>query len=890
MTQITQSLPIPLDIRKELPDPHTPWGISNRIFKEMQAGSDASLKYKKCQVLPSDAEWRFVWRYFHHDKPTTYSIKCVHCIHERHQTQRFEMELSQIEREADKFQPNWSSMPRAKQRAAAIERWRSITQIFSPFKSIEGDGRRRNWSQTKILPLWHGTDAAVCNSISESGFVYFGKHTIGAGNSDPKSTDEGYFGSGIYFTDSARYAADIYSKGHLLLAWVSMREPLPVVGDPAQQDMQTLKGQGAYGHYNAHYVPVISTNPSDPTHPIYYPCQQDQQPAFDELVIFQKAQALNRFWIELEVELPYLMQLSDEPQCVAELNSYLLKILANDYVDRDRKLRKILNHKLAELMQKDQDDDLEADGQEFFSMLLNLLDLDVDIRMEARNKLVTTTTLIEAKPDKKHSNSLNTLLHIAEVESSGFNLRLQKPTHETLEHFFQACCLGDLQKINDVYQKQPAVLTARHRYEKNPYTLVSSLDQFSLMGSGKLSSTLNFFLRPRRYYTYGFMGLCCAILKKHFQIADWLVEKDPNLVEPTDEFLRLSYGIDEMKWFAKKMPILFDVDCKKSLLAGVFNSRSTENIKWLCDSFPAVLDWRNGLGDTPLHIAAAKEHQEVLMLIISYKPELLLAKNNHQLTAEALAKRDKRHAVAEFLFKQTQQLLKQNHLASFNPNKFFAACKADDTESVQYWCKQDPERISLKTDRLETALHHAAAGGNLELAQWLVVQESSLFDCLTTGGRSPAHYAAFENQFTTLKWFIEQRPELLVQATREGRTLLHEAAAAGSIEIMEWLVEEAPDLIDNAPDYKDTPLHASVQSGQLNATKWLVKRNPNLVCVLGSRNQTARDDAHFQQDIAKWLDKKALTYKTPSNEAYPQKDKIKSKRSHKLRNMFSKQK
>ena len=27
---------IPLDIRKELSDPHIPWGISKRIFKEMK--------------------------------------------------------------------------------------------------------------------------------------------------------------------------------------------------------------------------------------------------------------------------------------------------------------------------------------------------------------------------------------------------------------------------------------------------------------------------------------------------------------------------------------------------------------------------------------------------------------------------------------------------------------------------------------------------------------------------------------------------------------------------------------------------------------------------------------------------------------------------------------
>ena len=45
------------------------------------------------------------------------------------------------------------------------------------------------------------------------------------------STDIGYFGSGIYFTNSARYAAMYAPMVHLLLSWVSMREPYPVVND-----------------------------------------------------------------------------------------------------------------------------------------------------------------------------------------------------------------------------------------------------------------------------------------------------------------------------------------------------------------------------------------------------------------------------------------------------------------------------------------------------------------------------------------------------------------------------------------------------------------------------------------------------------------------------------
>ena len=41
--------------------------------------------------------------------------------------------------------------------------------------------------------------------------------------------------------------------------------------------------------------------------PIYYPTQKKNEiPHCDEFVVFHKSQTLPRFWIELEVELPYI--------------------------------------------------------------------------------------------------------------------------------------------------------------------------------------------------------------------------------------------------------------------------------------------------------------------------------------------------------------------------------------------------------------------------------------------------------------------------------------------------------------------------------------------------------------------------------------------------------
>ena len=385
---------IPIDFRENLND--IPLDISDRIFNEMKS-QDAKCSYKKVQVLPTDPEWRFVWRYFHHDKPHRYGIKRIYCVYERHQQKTFEFNLSSIEREADKFKPTWDQEPRVQQRAQAVERWKQMVNVFSPFFTLETDGRKRNWKNTKIIPLWHGSSKEVCESIATSGFVHFGK--ISLGGSSPKSTDEGFFGSGIYFTNSARYASDIYSKGYIFLAWVSMREPFPIVGDNCQIDMKNIKGKGAYKDYNAHYIPVTSENPSDPYEAIYYPTKENETPHCDEFVVFHKSQTLPRFWVELAIELPYVP--SDTPQFANELIPHIMKLLQNPNIDRDNRLRNYLCKELEFLLILEEDDYLEEKHETMYEQFKQILDSQGKVNRQVSRALTGTpqaTTVTSLPP------------------------------------------------------------------------------------------------------------------------------------------------------------------------------------------------------------------------------------------------------------------------------------------------------------------------------------------------------------------------------------------------------------------------------------------------------------------------------------------------------------
>ena len=292
---------IPQDLKDFLPCPKTPWQISQGVKDRLEP---IHKRFKSVVVLPSDPETTFILRYFMKDKPPGFSIGKITCIYNYILQQSFTNHLVIIEEEATKFHPSKAN-EQSDEREEVTTRWKTMVQPFSPFE-LTIDGQTETLQSAKVLPLWHGTSAEKCHSIAESGFTYFGKHPYFNGHQEAGSTDIGFFGSGIYFTDSARYAR-MYSKGFLLLSWVSMREPYSVVSDkPHPQkssDMLTLQGKGAYQNYDAHFIPVASVNPNNPNCMVYYPCFKNQKPAWDEIVVFQKAQALPSFIIELEADL-----------------------------------------------------------------------------------------------------------------------------------------------------------------------------------------------------------------------------------------------------------------------------------------------------------------------------------------------------------------------------------------------------------------------------------------------------------------------------------------------------------------------------------------------------------------------------------------------------------
>jgi len=159
-----------------------------------------------------------------------------------------------------------------------------------------------------IVPMIHGTNENSASRVIENGFG-----TVA-------TTDDGYFGRGMYFTSDLRYA-NLYAKqvdktGELkvmVLAIVIPGNPYPVTEHPfvvptvweRDQDGRTrrknnpqgLLGQACKAGYQSHFVIVDSESAE-----VAYPTTREDLgdrgvPVSDELIIFEGAQALPVFLV-----------------------------------------------------------------------------------------------------------------------------------------------------------------------------------------------------------------------------------------------------------------------------------------------------------------------------------------------------------------------------------------------------------------------------------------------------------------------------------------------------------------------------------------------------------------------------------------------------------------
>ena len=206
-------------------------------------------------------------------------IKSVQIIFTPDQEQGFAARIKLLQEREGRaaFEPKWRQEVNAGLRTEVMAR---LNQMVIPYHDDE-------YGAVKFIPMWHGTRPEILDSIFKTGYA------------DLSTTDEGFFGKGLYSAYEARYAYKVYSKGALLVNWVTFFSAYPVI----EGDMPRLSGKGNYGNYDAHFIPVRPRT-ADPDEVNFYPCIGMHEAVYHEMVVFQAEQCLPRYLVELQPSLP----------------------------------------------------------------------------------------------------------------------------------------------------------------------------------------------------------------------------------------------------------------------------------------------------------------------------------------------------------------------------------------------------------------------------------------------------------------------------------------------------------------------------------------------------------------------------------------------------------
>ncbi len=245
---------------------------------ERKASKDIAEPYQLLEATHKDKQK--VVGFYQSCPVAGYEIGSVNVIYNRDFNQGFEIQMKRLQHR-DKntaFKPKWEQENNPQWRAGTNKKFEDMAKPYTD----------SDYPSVKLLPLWHGTNPEILPSIFSAGYAIL------------STVDVGFFGSGIYGAYEAEYSKRVYSSGALILNWVAVFSAYPVIDG----DMNKLKGKGNHQNYDAHFIPVVPSNPHNQNEVNYFPCKPNEPHKYTEVVVFESSSCLPRYLVELQSNLP----------------------------------------------------------------------------------------------------------------------------------------------------------------------------------------------------------------------------------------------------------------------------------------------------------------------------------------------------------------------------------------------------------------------------------------------------------------------------------------------------------------------------------------------------------------------------------------------------------
>jgi len=237
-------------------------------------------------------EYKEVLRCYEFNPVPGHKIAAIEIINNPIFTQKFEITKQQLQaREGNPvFKPNWADvaedpMPQA---------WRKRCYEF--FKEFTAPFKDTKYPDVDIALLWHGTTQTAFNSIQNTGFVNLA------------TTDDNFFGDGIYGTIDAEYANRVYAvepaarrsdQPVLLVNSVACFATYPQIESPWAKK-EAWQTKSFYKKYDTRFVWVSPRDPANKNEVNYDPSLPWTLPTYSEIVCSESA-CIPRYRVELKL-------------------------------------------------------------------------------------------------------------------------------------------------------------------------------------------------------------------------------------------------------------------------------------------------------------------------------------------------------------------------------------------------------------------------------------------------------------------------------------------------------------------------------------------------------------------------------------------------------------
>ncbi|KAK8901375.1 hypothetical protein ACHAPF_006175 [Botrytis cinerea] len=271
---------------------------------------------------------------------------------------------------------------------------------------------------------------------------------------------------------------------------------------------------------------------------------------------------------------------------------------------------------------------------------------------------------------------------------------------------------------------------------------------------------------------------------------------------------------------------------KRTALAVASHCGNAELVDLLLQ-FNANLTTRDANLDTPLHLAASRDHYSTLQLLLNedidmesrnkdgWSPLWAAANGGHIKSVELLAKRG----------------AKINSRSNDQCTALHAAAKKGDKQMVEILLRNGAD-MEARDNQFMTALHYACENGHQNVVDYLF-QKGANIEVLGNNSKTPLLCASATGQLQVVEYLSKRKVN--PKSTDEKRAnSLHYASRNGHVEVVNYLLEWKLSIHESDIDGL-TPLHLAVIGQHFGVVELLLRKK----ATLDRRCREGRTPLHY---------------------------------------------